>query len=549
MTKGLLYMPIPALATRRFSLSIAIALATLPLPTTANTAAGADCPAGNVQVVTTALIQAEDANAANQASIIGLPYQAPHRSRDFRGEAAEPATGSVYGLAYHASSNTLLSGAFLKRFAALGPHGTGAIYATDRRTGQTTLFADLNRLGGGAVAGNDPRGGATDWFHDAASFDKVGFVGLGDIDLSEDQQTLYAVSLGDRKLYQLDTAALNAGGKLPVNQLKAAPVAIPLNACSNPQDARPMGLGIHDGQVYVGVTCTAQSTVGSGSIGDTKQLKAAVYRFDPQAQSFDNAPAFSTPLNYPRGCVYSSNIMAAPPEPGCFDTNWRPWQPDWRVVYGRIAPGNAQQTNFNLEYPQPWLSDVEFDNGDMLLGFRDLNGDRTGYCKGSPDTTENPQVPNAQDACKAGTMGIQQGNGAGDILRACAAGSGWVLESNGSCGGQRTVGQNNGQGPQGGEYYWNDQGSGGTGAGGDTRGHHQTAMGALLQLPQRGEIVTTAMNPFDFYSGGIEWYGNQQGNSIRRAEAYNSKDYWGFGKANGLGDLEWVCGNSGYRER
>jgi hypothetical protein len=74
-------------------------------------------------------------------------------------------------------------------------------------------------------------------------------------------------------------------------------------------------------------------------------------------------------------------------------------------------------------------------------------------------------------------------------------------------------------------------------------------MGALLQLPQRGEIVTTAMNPFDFYSGGIEWYGNQQGNSIRRAEAYNSKDYWGFGKANGLGDLEWVCGNSGYRGR
>jgi hypothetical protein len=57
------------------------------------------------------------------------------------------------------------------------------------------------------------------------------------------------------------------------------------------------------------------------------------------------------------------------------------------------------------------------------------------------------------------------------------------------------------------------------------------------------------MNPFDFYSGGIEWYGNQQGNSIRRAEAYNSKDYWGFGKANGLGDLEWVCGNSGYQGR
>jgi hypothetical protein len=55
------------------------------------------------------------------------------------------------------------------------------------------------------------------------------------------------------------------------------------------------------------------------------------------------------------------------------------------------------------------------------------------------------------------------------------------------------------------------------------------------------------MNPFDFYSAGIEWYGNQQGNSERRVELYNSQDKWAFGKANGLGDLEWVCGNTGYR--
>jgi len=145
-------------------------------------------------------------------------------------------------------------------------------------------------------------------------------------------------------------------------------------------------------------------------------------------------------------------------------------------------------------------------------------------------------------------MGIQQGNGAGDILRACANGSGgWTMESNGACGGRRTIGQNNQQGPQGGEFYWNDQGPGGTGGNGGPAGHHQTAMGALLQLPNQGEIVTTAMNPFDYYSGGIEWYGNQQGESQRRVELYNSQDKWAFGKANGLGDLEWVCGNTAYR--
>lgn len=533
-------------ATTRLRLTYAISVAlTTSLPAIANTTAEIECPSANISVVTTQLVQMGEAHATNQASIISIPYQTTHRSRAFREEAALSTTGSVYGLAYHTQSDTLLSGAFLKRFAALSPYGAGAIYATNRRTGQTTLFADINHLAGSNAAGIDPRTGDTDWFHDAEAFSKVGFVGLGDIDLAEDQQTLYVVSLGDRKLYQLDTSALDGKGSLPINQLKAA-TPIPLNACGNANDARPMGLGIHEGKVYVGVTCTAQSTVSSGSLGDTGQLKAVVYRFDPETQQFTNTPVFSTPLNYPRGCVYSTNVMA-PADSNCFDSNWRPWQPNWQVIYGRIAPGNAQQTNFNLEYPQPWLSDIAFDNGDMLLGFRDLNGDRTGYCKGSLDDSENPKVPNRQAACKAGAMGIQQGNGAGDILRACANGSGWVLESNGSCGRQRTMGQGNRQGPQGGEYYWNDQGPGGTGASGDTRGHHQTAMGALLQLPGHGEVVTTAMNPFDFYSGGIEWYNNQQGNSVKRVEAYNSKNYWGFGKANGLGDLEWVCGNTAYR--
>ena len=533
-----------SLTLRRTVRAVGISLlASLPIISAyANTQAGADCPAEQISVVTTSLVQTDSA-VAGRPSIISIAYNAPHHSHGFRGEAALPETGSIYGLAYHAASDTLLSSAFVKRFASLGPDGTGAIYATDRRTGSSRLFADINRIAGAAVAGNDPRSGNNDWFHDATAFDSVGFTGLGDIDLSEDQQTLYVVSLGDRRLYQLDASALDKGN-LPVTQFKAAPVAIPLNACSTPNDARPMGIGVHEGKVYVGVTCTAQSTVRSGAIGDVNQLKAAVYRFDPERQQFEGSPVFSAPLNYPRGCVFSENVMQAP-DADCFDTNWRPWQPDWRVVYGRIAPGNAQQTNFNLEYPQPWLSDVEFDGNDMLLGLRDLNGDRTGYCKGSPDETENPKVANP--ACKAGSMGIQQGNGAGDILRACANGSGWVLESNGSCGEQRTAGASNGQGPQGGEYYWNDQGPGGVSGNGSPKGHHQTAMGALLQLPNRGEVVTTAMNPFDYYSGGIEWYGNQQGNSARRAEAYNSKDYWAFGKANGLGDLEWVCGGTGYR--
>lgn len=508
----------------------------------ANTQAGINCPIGQTSVVTTSLIQGEAAQESRD-SIISIPYMTPHHSRNFKGEAALQQTGSVYGLAYHASSNTLLSGAFLKRFAPLGPGGTGAIYATNRKTGQTTLFADINRISGTAVAGANPREGNTNWFHDSNAFSSVGFVGLGDIDLSEDQQILYVISLGDRKLYQLDTSALNSGN-LPVTRFKAAPVPIPTNACNNPDDARPMGLGVNDGQVYAGVTCTAQSSVRSGSIGDSDQLKAAIYRFNPQTGQFASNPVLSFSLNYPRGCVFSDDVMSTP-EPGCFSANWRPWQPDWRVIYGRIAPGNAQQTNFNLEYPQPWVSDVEFDRGNMLIGLRDINGDRTGYCKGSPDDNENPTVDNP--ACKAGTMGVQNGNGMGDILRACNNGSGWTLESNGSCGGLRTTGQNNAQGPQGGEYYWNDQGPGGVGAGGGNRGHYQTAMGALLQLPNRGEIVTTAMNPFDYYSGGIEWFSNQQGNSLRRAEAYNSKDYQAFGKANGLGDLEWVCGGTAYR--
>ena len=141
------------------------------------------------------------------------------------------------------------------------------------------------------------------------------------------------------------------------------------------------------------------------------------------------------------------------------------------------------------------LSDIEFDDDDMILGFRDRFGDlhgSWGFFRYS-DFQE--------------TGGIS----AGDILRACYNGSSYTLEtgSSGSC--SSTGGLTN-SGPNGVEYYHWDifeerqlwcLGSQ------DNNGayHWEVTQGGLLQLPGVSTVMTTVMDPYFSYSGGIFAFG------------------------------------------
>ncbi|WP_167336184.1 hypothetical protein [Amycolatopsis alba] len=56
-------------------------------------------------------------------------------------------TGALYGIGYREQDRAIFSGAFAKRVANYSPGGSGAIYRTDRTTGQTALFTTVPGTG------------------------------------------------------------------------------------------------------------------------------------------------------------------------------------------------------------------------------------------------------------------------------------------------------------------------------------------------------------------------------------------------------------------
>ena len=452
--------------------------------------------------------------------------------------------GSIYGIAYFKRAKTSYLATYLKRHADIGPSGIGAIYKYDHISNTISTFITL--------PGIDPRNANVnyDWDHDTAAYKNVGKRGIGDIEISDDESKLFAVNLEDRKLYVID---LNESGDARSQNSYDIP-----NPCSNSIDFRPMGLGFRDGLLYVGVTCTAESTVDANNSdastngprkGDKSQLSAHVYSFSSQMNVFSAAPVVDIDLNYDRGCIYSSDISNQDPDTCTYEdwdnqtqpyrANWNPWQMDYDIVFNDKKPGNIGNQNNWIEYMQPLLSDIEFDNdGSMIIQIRDVNGDRGGYQNYSPNSADTSR---------------QNMNGEGDIIKACGnPESGWILESNGECGGMTTAGTNNKEGLGGGEFYWNDNGPGGTNHSSTgytgTSGHSATSMGGLLVVPGHSEVVTGAMDVHDYLDNGLLWLRNDTGELAmdssgdpKRLLVSERNDDQYYGKGSGLGDIEALC--------
>ncbi|WP_313913793.1 GEVED domain-containing protein [Tahibacter sp.] len=204
----------------------------------------------------------------------------------------------------------------------------------------------------------------------------------------------------------------------------------------------------------------------------------------------------------------------------------------WSSVAGTPAATN------NSVYPEPMFSDVVFDGADLVLGFRDRHGDHTG----------------------TGNVGTIRGITGGEILRACANGSGgWDLEQNGSCGGvigAAGTATNQARGPnsvgntRGGEFYGLEHYSDTTppffinDTPPDYNGRHdENAQGALNQVPGFPQVAITSMDPFRFNTGGLRWYNNATPNNVATTRGYEifQTGAAGFSKANGLGDLNALC--------
>ncbi len=403
--------------------------------------------------------------------------------------ATKSEVGAIWGLAYNRSTKTIYSSAFVKRHVAMGPGGIGAIYATENTPPYTTtVWLDMTTLGVnfGSIPDNTTRGltGApTDPTHDPAVFSLVGKVGIGDIDISADDTTLYVMNLYDKKVYAVDTQTKSIVASFQTTD----------PGCSN-GEWRPFALKYHEGKVYVGGVCD-----GTGS-GDSSDLTAHVYRIDSGLTSATEVFSFS--LDYhPRGRAYT----------GCSHEGWYTWSDVW-------PPDCPASGGFPVSvWPQPLLSDIEFDiDGDMILGFGDRFGHQSGQYNYAPQGTQ--------------TYSAITG---GDILRANYNSDGtYTLEYNATVGGITTDGVNNNEGPGGGEYYYEDR---------YKVYHLETTDGSLAFLPGRGEIMVTSMDPDmdgPYSNGGVRRFNNMDGKYVAGYVVYPRQDTAYMGKAHGIGDIE-----------
>ena len=450
--------------------------------------------------------------------LISIPYNATPQSNEanddnqIKHEAIASAIGTTYGLAYQRHSKTLFAAAFMKRFAGFGPGGPAAIYKVpnpDDDVNSGSLFLNLSTvLGVANVAGADPHNFTTKTSGgdviDANSYNAVTRVGLGDMDISDDELSLWTINLATRELYKIP---LGTDRKNPVAPTSASQITvIPLASAASPlpglptglnnAEIRPFGLKFYKGKVYV-------SLVTNGQAGGA--LRGYVYSYDPGPGTFTKELDFT--LDYNRGCGFGLNNSCYGP------AKWQPWvNSNARPTPTVVGPSQYREDG----YPQPILTDIEFDiSGNMILGMRDRFGDQEGRQAPRPD----------------GNNALVTGDAFGDLLKATKTTTGWTINmadftdpTTALATSEPVFGTDN---YEDGGFY-----------------HEETAMGSLGVLLRANSLVTPVMDPrAAAFSNGVDWYNLTPANAPRfksltvlTGAAQNP-----FGKAYGLGDIEFVC--------
>ncbi len=404
--------------------------------------------------------------------------------------AVKSETGPTWGVAYDSKRDVLYTSAVLRRHVGIGPNGGGAIYSISDPAGApgaATLLHDVATATGVPTTAARGLTGATPTTlnNDAPAFPLIAKVGLGDIDISNDNDTLYVTNLTDQTVYSVDlNNPATAAVPLP---------AYPTPACNNGTD-RPWALKVHDDMLYLGVVCSAE-----GAAGVAADLDAYVYAYDGTAWS---TAINNFPLDYPRqlGAPGATNNAA-----------WRPWRDAHTAgEFGTLNLTAATRAT-------PVLSDIEFnDQGDMILGFMDRTSLQFGALNWGTTGTSRIQVASA-----------------GDILTTTNNGDGtFTVENITTASANSTLATD--------EFY-----------GGEikTPNHREIAQGGLAVLPGSGEVMSTAMDPITFNTGGILWSDNGDGSRNNGFELFFGRQSSnagaaipGFmGKGAGLGDIELLC--------
>ncbi|MCH9740766.1 MAG: hypothetical protein K0U38_08010 [Epsilonproteobacteria bacterium] len=251
---------------------------------------------------------------------------------------------SLWGLAYSSSRKKLYSATILRRHSSIGSEGLGAIYATDFETDTTSYFKSIPDVG--AISSDVFRGlnDADEANTDTEAFAKVAKVGLGDIEISEDESTLYAINLFNKKIYEINLDTEN------ITKSYAAPSA----TCTN-GESRPFALTHHEGNLYVGSVCDASTAnCDTSTHGQCTELTAHVHKIP--TGSTNGSEIFSMRLDYDKEQTVNLPTYTGDKK------NWNPWTDTYTDV----------NKNFRMIHPVPILSNIKFHTtGDMILGFAD----------------------------------------------------------------------------------------------------------------------------------------------------------------------------------
>lgn len=437
--------------------------------------------------------------------------------------------GAVWGMAYQKSTSRSFSTAILKRHMGLGPLGLGGIYVVDFSSGSgtyTTAFdlQGINPSNGGPTIdfGSVDRSTVSsppfDYIlpndnttnsRDIDAFGKVGKVGYGATDISQENATLWTVNLFQNALISVDISDPNNYPGTVKQYLLNDFTGLP--TCTNGQ-LRPWAIKIRKNKGYIGCVCTGENG------GTTSDLRAYVLSFDPSNPvSFINEIDF--PLNYNR-----ENGVDFPSFGLIQSGQWRTWKDTW------ASTGLGTTPPSEIVHAQPILSNIEFDDNDnMILSLMDRFGHQMSYKLPLP-------LP--------GNTRLTSGDAAGDLLRVCRVGSNWVMEGGVGCPVSDATGLSSltNDGPSGsGEFFYTDHFD--DSSQNPKWNHNETHVGANKILRGSREVTAIHYDPIDggnlAFDLGFLWY---QANNGSRTDQYRLIESGpSSSKGNGIGDFQYVC--------
>ncbi len=476
----------------------------------------------NPNLVTSCFLFGNVVDHDNQAAIVRLAdgTQDNNAETDWATPAYEVSAtlgqvGTVWGQGVNPRNGDVYLGSMVKRHTRLAGNPTTIYKLTESGTVSSwftsaptatdphTAEADATALGL-----SDPLDG---WMYDFGAFDDVGKAGLGDVEVSPDGSMVYTVDLGRRELVSIAIDADGSAGAVTRTALTAATLGLGGSCAAT--DIRPFGLGFNSaGLLHIGVVCSAESTVPASfspitsagpALGTPASLGAWVHSFD--GSFFSQVTTVPVPTTSRGSSVGGGTAFSHLAE-------WRPW-------VDKMPYASADLPSYGNTYPQPMVSDIDFDGDDIIVSIMDRWGHQTGanafYEDWSNATQPNPGFSSEQPISS------------GDIVRGVWGGSSFSFPA---------------ADDDANDFFYD----------GDLYGtsHLETSIGAVVQIPGRPYVITTTFDPNaaadTWQSGGLTWLDNSDGDAINGVRLYNGRplgiDVGTFEKAAGIGDLEASCG-------